>query len=103
MSGGRLNIEDFTPHVGTAFTVPNVPPEQRPYAIELASAEPIPLAEGAPKTDPFRLIFEGPATPYLPQGVYDFEHDGLGVVGIFIVPLGSESPGGPMRYEAIFN
>ena len=103
MSSGRLNIEDFTPHVGTPFTVPNVPPEQRPYAIELTSAEPIAVAEGAPKTDPFSLVFEGPATPFLPQGVYDFEHEVLGMVSIFIVPLGPQSPGGPMRYEAIFN
>lgn len=103
MSGGRLNIEDFTPHVGTAFTVPNVPPEHRPYAIELTSAEPIAVVEGAPKTDPFSLVFEGTAALQLPQGVYDFEHDALGVVSIFIVPLGPQSPGGPMRYQAIFN
>lgn len=49
---------------------------------------------------PFSLIFAGPREPVLPQRTYRFEHARLGVLDIFIVPVGPDERG--MRYEAIF-
>jgi hypothetical protein len=49
---------------------------------------------------PFSLLFHGPADPFLPQASYRFEHPALGVMGIFIVPLGRDEHGA--AYEAIF-
>lgn len=50
---------------------------------------------------PFSIEFLGPvSTQYLPQHIYLVEHPQLGVLEIFLVPLGPEQ--GRMRYEAIF-
>ncbi len=49
----------------------------------------------------FSLIFRGPLAPYFPQGTYSFEHEKLGAMELFAVPIGPD-PGG-MRYEVIFN
>jgi hypothetical protein len=45
---------------------------------------------------PFSLVFEGGPTPPLPQGIYAVEHDDLGAIEIFLVPIA------PDRYEAVF-
>ena len=50
---------------------------------------------------PFSLVFRGPMDPLLPQRIYRFEHESLGELEIFIVPIGPDSEG--MRYEAVFN
>ena len=50
---------------------------------------------------PFSIEFLGPlSTQYLPQHIYRLEHAQLGILEIFLVPLGPEQ--GRMRYEAIF-
>lgn len=98
-----LDLDFFKPHVGTTFRVQKIAGLEDGYPIELASAEPDTPAEGAPRQDPFTLVFTGDAAAYMPQGVYDLEHDELGQVTLFLVPLGPEAPGRPMRYEALFN
>lgn len=59
----------------------------------------LPGRSGA-KREPFALLFRGPMTPVLTQRIYPIEFSGLGVVEIFIVPIGPDS--GFMQYEAIF-
>jgi hypothetical protein len=49
---------------------------------------------------PFSLIFAGPAEPLLPQRMYRIEHDVLGRLDLFLVPIGPD--GDAMRYEAVF-
>jgi len=44
----------------------------------------------------------GSASSFLPQAIYTFEHDQLGTLQIFIVPIGPAADGQGMRYEAIF-
>lgn len=57
---------------------------------------------------PFAVLFRGPIEPVLRQGIYRLEHDQLGVLELFIVPVGPDNPSGPerqppaMRYEAVF-
>lgn len=53
-----------------------------------------------PGRTPFSLLFRGPRQPVLPQKIYLLEHDRLGRLEIFLVPLGPE--GEAMRYEAVF-
>jgi Domain of unknown function (DUF6916) len=48
----------------------------------------------------FALVFRGPAEPVLPQATYAVEHDELGRLEIFLVPIGPTGSG--MRYEAVF-
>ena len=50
--------------------------------------------------DPFSLLFHGPMQPVLPQRIYPMEHEGLGALEIFLVPIGPDAQG--MRYEAVF-
>jgi hypothetical protein len=61
---------------------------------------------------PFSVVFHGPAEPVLLQGTYRLEHEDLGTLEVFIVPVGPDTPGGApegaettpagMRYEAVF-
>ena len=53
------------------------------------------------REQPFSLLFRGPLRPLLPQQITTLEHDTLGVLEIFIVPVGPDEYG--QRYEAIFN
>ncbi len=45
---------------------------------------------------PFSLVFRGGPDPPLPQRIYRVEHDELGALEIFLVPIA------PDRYEAVF-
>jgi len=98
----RLTSADFAPYLHQTFTV------------RLESLEPIPLelagvteleatgTEPGPRGRPFSLLFLGPVSrQYLLQHIYRLEHEQLGALDLFLVPLGPE--GGRMRYEAIFN
>jgi hypothetical protein len=55
----------------------------------------------AGKRAPFSLLFRGQKAPWLVQHVYRLEHDRLGSLELFLVPVGPDESG--MRYEAIFN
>ena len=48
----------------------------------------------------FSLIFLGPMQPILPQQIYALEHDSIGALEIFIVPIGVTQCN--CQYEAIF-
>ena len=58
---------------------------------------------------PFSVLFHGPCEPVMPQGTYRLEHEQLGALDIFIVPVGPGAPAAPgeavtaMRYEAVFS
>jgi hypothetical protein len=45
---------------------------------------------------PFSLVFRGGPDPPLPQRIYRVEHDELGAIEIFLVPIAAD------RYEAVF-
>jgi hypothetical protein len=45
---------------------------------------------------PFSLVFTGGPEPPLPQRTYRVEHERLGAMEIFLVPIA------PGRYEAVF-
>jgi hypothetical protein len=48
------------------------------------------------------VVFVTVDTPVQPQQVQELEHDELGHLAIFLVPIGSDE-NGRMRYEAVFN
>ena len=81
------------------------------FQLRLEELDPIPLELvsvtelGAPYMPggrrPFSLLFLGPPSPrYLLQGTYRLEHEGLGTLDLFVVPLGPQE--GRMQYEAVF-
>ncbi|MGR9087924.1 MAG: DUF6916 family protein [Gammaproteobacteria bacterium] len=49
----------------------------------------------------YSLLFSGPMNPVLQQGIFTIRHNAMGLLDIFLVPIGPDSKG--MRYEAIFN
>jgi len=82
--------ETFRPAVGTSFAAAHV---------ELVLASVTELSNDAFET--FSLLFVGPAEPALPQGTVELTHDTLGLLALFVVPVGRDATG--MRYEAVFN
>ncbi len=95
-----LTLETFVPHIGTTFDLALNPEE----TIHLRLYEVKPLGHGVPGgREPFALLFHHPHLPknaYLPQSTYPLNHPALGLLELFLVPLGPDAQG--MRYEAIF-
>ena len=50
---------------------------------------------------PFSVVFRGPMDVQLAQGTYTVDHDTLGPLDLFLVPIGPDQAG--MRFEAVFN
>jgi hypothetical protein len=50
---------------------------------------------------PFSLVFRGPRDAPLAQMTYDVEHEELGGLTLFMVPIGPDGKG--MLYEVVFN
>jgi hypothetical protein len=48
----------------------------------------------------FTVTFRGPGEPLLEQGIRDLQHDGLGALGLFLVPVARDGDG--ILYEAAF-
>ena len=48
----------------------------------------------------FSLVFRGPMEPLLPQAICGVDHDELGHLDLFLVPIGPDGTG--MRYQAVF-
>jgi hypothetical protein len=57
--------------------------------------------ESTPRQERFSLIFRGPLQPFLLQGTYRIEHDKLGTLDLFLVPIAKEEDG--FHYQAVFN
>jgi hypothetical protein len=103
----QLTADRFQPHTGSHFSVNGVPPlllaEVRRLTIPAATPEAGPETGSAVASQvAFALEFTADHDGYLPQGTYLLQHDALGALALFLVPLGP-GPGSLMRYEAIFN
>jgi hypothetical protein len=97
-----VTAETFTPHVGSTFTVE--PDASTRLPIELVSVSALGGAAtgaNAKRRTPFSLVFRGARTPVLPQQIYRLVHESLGVLDMFLVPIGPDQVG--MQYEAIFS
>jgi hypothetical protein len=96
----QLVFEDFADKVGEVFVVS----EQGVPAIPLTltEAEPLPARMGLEGVrPPFSLIFLGKDPRVLPQRLYRLEHDDMGELMIFLVPIGKDTQG--VNYQAVFN
>jgi hypothetical protein len=96
----RLTHADFAPYLHQKFR------------LDLGAVEPVELelvevtAYGAvgtppgPGRQPFSLFFRGPLSLRVPQHIYRVEHDEMGAIDLFLVPLGPDAEG--MKFEAVF-
>jgi len=96
-----LTIETFAPHLHTEFRIAD-PPNGDPVAISLTEVRSLGRQPGAPRVEPFSLLFSGPQGPILAQRIYRLEHPALGAQDIFLVPVGYDEAGARC-YEAVFN
>jgi hypothetical protein len=87
-----LTIEDFRPLQGERFRV--VPDGTDAFELELVEVTEIPRDPGG--RTPFSLVFQGGPNPPVEQRIYRVEHDGLGELELFLVPIAVD------RYEAVF-
>ncbi|MDX6306054.1 MAG: hypothetical protein QOI77_3023 [Blastocatellia bacterium] len=67
--------------------------------VELELTE-ITESNSAPNHEQFAVAFRGPADVYLPQQIYPLEHQRMGTMSVFLVPVGRDEQG--FEYEAIF-
>ena len=93
---GTLTAETFARLRGERFRVS--PGDSPAFDVELADVTE--AAHRGPRRAQFSLVFRGGPTPPLPQRIYRVEHDELGPLDIFLVPLGPDDVG--QRYEAVF-
>ena len=96
----QLVFEDFADKLGEIFAVS----EQDVPAIPLTltEAEPLPARMAMPGVrPPFSLVFLGKDPRVLPQRLYRLEHGEMGVLTIFLVPIGKDAQG--VSYQATFN
>lgn len=92
--------ESFAEHLNTKFRVRAEAP--RPVELELVEVK----SYNALPTDQrdmerFSLYFYGPSDIFVPQATYTFDHERMGEVELFIVPIGRDERG--VRYEVVFN
>lgn len=99
MQPDELTEEVFAQHLNTKFYVPL---DERRVELELVSVigdkSSMDKIEGVER---FSLYFLGPGDFYLPQRVYRMEHDAMGALDIFIVPVGVQDK--RYQYEAVFS
>ena len=53
------------------------------------------------RQEQFALEFRAPVDAPIAQGIYQVEHDKLGALNLFLVPISRDQHG--LHYEAIFN
>jgi hypothetical protein len=90
-------LDRFTPHVDTIFRA-----KTDAGTIELLLEHAIGYDTGdhlAPRA-PFSLTFRGPRQPVFPQQIFHLDHDAMGALDVFLVPIGVEESG--VLYEAVF-
>ncbi len=87
-----LTAADFAALLGDRFRI--APHDASPFEAELVEVTEIPREPGG--RAPFSIVFQGGPNPPLTQRVYRVEHDALGPLEIFLVPIAAD------RYEAVF-
>ena len=101
MDLGTARLADFVRWVGTEVRVADEAGDA--IALELVEAKSLPTRPGAPRPEPFSLIFRGPRDRPLDQRIFALEHQGIGRLALFLVPIGPGSDGRGPYYQAIFN
>ena len=94
-----LRLELFEPAVGEFFTIAFTDAR-----FDLRLREVTALMHHIPhihRRPPFSLLFVCPDRRILNQGIYAIEHERLGMLEIFLVPVGADEDG--VQYEAVFS
>ncbi len=95
-----LVFEDFADRLDDVFVVS----EQNTPAIPLILTEAKPMPRSSALQGirpPFSLLFAARDPRVLEQKIYRLQHDDLGALQIFLVPIGKDADG--VLYQAVFN
>jgi hypothetical protein len=98
-----LEITTFAGRVGEVFLL--APDETTVIVTRLIAVTPAPggsagrVRPGA--RTPFSLVLRSPPGAPLPQRIYRLQHEELGALDLFLVPIGPDDAG--MCYEAVFS
>ena len=97
MDSRELNLQTFAACLHSVFQIQV--PGHDPVPVELADAA---ERSDSPRLEQFSLIFHSAAGVYLPQAIYQMDHEKLGRISLFLVPLGPHEGRG-MDFQAVFN
>ena len=93
-----LTEKEFSKHVNTKFRVKG----EQPMELELTEVKAyMGQSNEESEMERFSAFFRGSVDSYLPQGTYALEHEGMGAIDLFLVPIAKDEKG--LRYEAVFN
>jgi len=91
-----FTIDTFSGHVGTKFLMRYG--DSQTAEIELISVTDV---GSSPRQAQFSLVFKGTPEGPAAQDIFRLEHDKLGTLDLFLVPIARDNTG--LSYEAIFN
>lgn len=91
-----FTVEMFTGHVGSKFLMHFG--DSQTAELELISAADV---GSSPRQAQFSLVFQGPQDAPAAQGIFRVDHDELGELDLFLVPIARNNIG--ISYEAVFN
>ena len=102
----KLKSTDFSAYIHQSFSIKLVSTDQEtvfgPVEAELVEVNELGSRQKkGVKRDPFSVIFRCPDDTKMPQQIYLVEHDELGLLTLFLVPVGPGKTG--YLYEAIFS
>jgi hypothetical protein len=90
-----LRIEDFSALLEAGFDM-----QAGDAAVPLKLAKVDPAGDSGRPGGAFSLIFVAPKGSWLPQAIYPVSHPALGVIEMFLVPVGPAHGGN--AYQAVF-
>ena len=96
MSETRHSRDAFAAALHTKFGLRQA--INKPIELELVHVSEL---QSTPHQEIFSILFRGPLEILLPQRTYQLEHEQMGMLSLFIVPVGKDEQG--YEYEAVFN
>jgi hypothetical protein len=87
-----LTVDHFRPLLHDRFRI--APDGAEPFEVELVEVTEIPREPGA--RTPFSLVFQGGPNPPVEQRIHRVEHEKLGELDLFLVPVAVD------QYQAVF-
>src|SRR2546429_8049401 len=94
-----LTEKEFSQHLNSRFKLTLQDQNLELELIEVKAY--LPQANEQSGMERFSIYFHGPVKIRLPQSVYRLEHEQMGELEIFLVPVSQKEKG--FRYEAVFN
>lgn len=99
---GAFSAARFRDCLNDRFSVPL--DDRDPIELELTEVKDLKTDSKREDANPFSLLFRGPSDIILQQQIVSMENPRLGVLGLFLVPVGPDPDDQERRilYEAVF-